>query len=364
MEDGFYNLAVKGNDLKTYIKRFQELAILCPNMVPNTEKLMEVFISGLPKSIEGNVIASKPQTLEEATNIAYRLMDQIIRHAFVQEINDLKRKLKDKGNIINNNNYQNNYNNNNHNDDYHQQQNRRQETFRTYAATNGLASAAICKNRSVTHYYTEEDWDAIRAKLEANAELMKDVLGKDLPEQDFAKIMVDMLKKLKFEEIKKEFDKLVQQIDTFVPMDFEATKEKLKRYGEELQTKTSKKQKIDDKDVPAIGEKVVENAQGESETDKEESVEAMNPTSLATKSHSVKYGTDRPEDAYDRVLWSDLRTMFDPPLNEDAIWSLPLQQKMVSWRCLPSDAENEASRWKMNEVYNKLLKMIEKQAGI
>ncbi|GJR20934.1 hypothetical protein Tco_0969461 [Tanacetum coccineum] len=26
-----------------------------------------------------------------------------------------------------------------------------------------------------------------------------------------------------------------------------------------------------------------------------------------------KYGTNRPEDAYDRVLWSDLRTMFDPP---------------------------------------------------
>ncbi|GJS59741.1 hypothetical protein Tco_0654525 [Tanacetum coccineum] len=45
-----------------------------------------------------------------------------------------------------------------------------------------------------------------------------------------------------------------------------------------------------------------------------------------------KYGTNRPEDAYDRVLWSDLRTMFDPPLNEDVIWSLPLQQKMVSWR--------------------------------
>ncbi|GJY56602.1 hypothetical protein Tco_0455717 [Tanacetum coccineum] len=61
-----------------------------------------------------------------------------------------------------------------------------------------------------------------------------------------------------------------------------------------------------------------------------------------------KYGTNRPEDAYDRVLWSDLRTMFDPPLNEDAIWSLPLQQKEVSSvkRCLPSDAENDASRWK------------------
>ncbi|GKE53181.1 hypothetical protein Tco_1488337 [Tanacetum coccineum] len=33
---------------------------------------MEVFISGLPRSIEGNVTASKPQTLEEAINIAQR----------------------------------------------------------------------------------------------------------------------------------------------------------------------------------------------------------------------------------------------------------------------------------------------------
>ncbi|GJZ47298.1 hypothetical protein Tco_0601130 [Tanacetum coccineum] len=337
-------------------------------------------------------------------------------------------------------------------------------------------------------YYTKEDWDAIRAKLEANAELTKDVLGKDLPEQDFAKRMVDMvnqrkkhfaeerakakrnkpmtqsqlriymsnylknqgtwklsqLKKLKFEEIKEEFDKLVQQIDTFVPMNFKATKEKLKRYGEELQTKTSKKQKIDDKDVPTIEEKVAENAQGDSETDKEESVEAMNPTPLATKSDSVvnwkifqqgqrsiyqiirangadtvymsfgamikdfiredlielyrlvmhKYGTNRPEDAYDRVLWSDLRTMFDPPLNEDAIWSLPLQQKMVSWRyydkcevhfltleaCtiyMLADRKYPLSKeacqvmlkmklldGKMDEVCYKLLKMIKKQAGI
>ncbi|GJW32100.1 reverse transcriptase domain-containing protein [Tanacetum coccineum] len=49
MEDEFYNLTVKGNDLKTYIRRFQELAVLCPTMVPNSEKLMEVFIGGLPK---------------------------------------------------------------------------------------------------------------------------------------------------------------------------------------------------------------------------------------------------------------------------------------------------------------------------
>nr|GEZ91517.1 reverse transcriptase domain-containing protein [Tanacetum cinerariifolium] len=70
IEDGFYSLIVTGNDLKTYDRRFQELAVLCPTMVPNTEKLMEAFIGGFPRTIEGNVTASKPQTLEEATNIA------------------------------------------------------------------------------------------------------------------------------------------------------------------------------------------------------------------------------------------------------------------------------------------------------
>ncbi|GJW42189.1 reverse transcriptase domain-containing protein [Tanacetum coccineum] len=90
MEDEFYNLVVKGNDLKTYIRRFQELAVLCPNMIPNVEKLLEAFIGGLPRSIEGNVTASKPQTLEEAINISQRLMDQIIKHDSVQETNDHK----------------------------------------------------------------------------------------------------------------------------------------------------------------------------------------------------------------------------------------------------------------------------------
>ncbi|GJW94072.1 reverse transcriptase domain-containing protein [Tanacetum coccineum] len=137
MEDKFYNLIVKGNDLKTYVRRFQELAVLCPNMVPNNEKLMEAFIGGLPRSIEGNVTASRPQTLEEAINIAQRLMDQVTKHNSVQGTNDHKRKFEDKRNTTSNNNYRNNYQNNRNNrtNDYRQQQNRRPETFRSYAAT-------------------------------------------------------------------------------------------------------------------------------------------------------------------------------------------------------------------------------------
>nr|GEX66017.1 reverse transcriptase domain-containing protein [Tanacetum cinerariifolium] len=76
MKDKFYNLVVKENDLKTYIRRFQELALLCPNMVPNSKKLIEVFIEGLPRSIERNVTASNPQTLEEVITITQRLMEQ------------------------------------------------------------------------------------------------------------------------------------------------------------------------------------------------------------------------------------------------------------------------------------------------
>ncbi|GJT16090.1 hypothetical protein Tco_0874796 [Tanacetum coccineum] len=139
-------------------------------------------------------------------------------------------------------------------------------------------------------HYTDDDWDLFRAKIEANAELSKSVLGSDLQGEDFAKKMVDLvnqrkkhfaeerarakrnkpmtqsqlrtymmnylknqgtwklsqLKNLSFEEVKEEFDKLVKQVESFAPINFEATKDSLKRFGEELQTKTSKRLKSDE----------------------------------------------------------------------------------------------------------------------
>nr|GEZ60435.1 putative reverse transcriptase domain-containing protein [Tanacetum cinerariifolium] len=56
MEDEFYHLNVKGNDLKMYVRRFQELATLCPTM--------------------------------EAINIAQRLMDKATKHTPVQVSSD------------------------------------------------------------------------------------------------------------------------------------------------------------------------------------------------------------------------------------------------------------------------------------
>ncbi|GJY44426.1 hypothetical protein Tco_0432639 [Tanacetum coccineum] len=73
---------------------------------------MEAFIGGLPRSIEGNITASKSQNLEESITITQRLMDQVTKHDAEQGTNDHKRKFKDRRN--NNNNYPNNHDNNNY----------------------------------------------------------------------------------------------------------------------------------------------------------------------------------------------------------------------------------------------------------
>ncbi|GKB29970.1 hypothetical protein Tco_0869371 [Tanacetum coccineum] len=52
----------------------------------------------------------------------------------------------------------------------------------------------------------------------------------------------------------------------------------------------------------------------------------------------LKYGDNRPEEEFKRVLWGDLKTMFDPPSTEDAVWNLTHQQKVLSWRYFHSCA--------------------------
>ncbi|GJS62246.1 hypothetical protein Tco_0657030 [Tanacetum coccineum] len=88
------------------------------------------------------------------------------------------------------------------------------------------------------------------------------------------------------EQLRQEEAGLEEAIKLQAQLDEEA---KLKRYGEELKTKTSKKQRIDDKDVPAIGEKVAEV--------KEE--EQVKRTGKRKKQKARKEGVrnNRPEDA-------------------------------------------------------------------
>ncbi|GKD31833.1 putative reverse transcriptase domain-containing protein, partial [Tanacetum coccineum] len=79
MEIELWNLAVKGNDLTAYTRRFQELVLLCTIMVPNEEDKVERFVGGLPDNIQGNVIAAEPTKLQDAIRIANNLMDQKLK---------------------------------------------------------------------------------------------------------------------------------------------------------------------------------------------------------------------------------------------------------------------------------------------
>ncbi|GJY66820.1 reverse transcriptase domain-containing protein, partial [Tanacetum coccineum] len=78
IENELWNLKVKGTNLTAYNQRFQELILLCPEMVPNTDRLLECYIKGLPLNIKGNVTSSKPVDLHEAIEMAQGLMYQVV----------------------------------------------------------------------------------------------------------------------------------------------------------------------------------------------------------------------------------------------------------------------------------------------
>ncbi|GJS35493.1 putative reverse transcriptase domain-containing protein [Tanacetum coccineum] len=59
-ENELWNLCIKGTDVAGYTRRFQELTLLCPRMVPEENDKIERFIWGLPDNIQGNVTSSKP----------------------------------------------------------------------------------------------------------------------------------------------------------------------------------------------------------------------------------------------------------------------------------------------------------------
>ncbi|GJT07928.1 putative reverse transcriptase domain-containing protein [Tanacetum coccineum] len=65
-----------GTDVVKYNQRFQELALLCVRMFPEEADKIERYVGGLPDMIHGNIVASKPKTMQEAIEMATELMDQ------------------------------------------------------------------------------------------------------------------------------------------------------------------------------------------------------------------------------------------------------------------------------------------------
>ncbi|GJT08515.1 hypothetical protein Tco_0842977 [Tanacetum coccineum] len=163
--------------------------------------------------------------------------------------------------------------------------------------------------QEAAQYYIEEDWDTIRAKLEANTELTKSLKGESVTDDDFAKRMVEMinqkkkyyaeqkakakrgkpmtqaqqkdyistfiknqstwklaqLKKLTFEELKTEFEKLVKSIESFVPMGSEERVKRQEEKGDEPMKKRGKRKK----QIARKGIHIDKTAQDETEEEKE-----------------------------------------------------------------------------------------------
>nr|GEX06985.1 putative reverse transcriptase domain-containing protein [Tanacetum cinerariifolium] len=65
LEIKLWNLIVKGNDVATYTQRFQELALMCTKFLTDETKKVDKYISGLPDNIYGNVMSTRPKTLDE-----------------------------------------------------------------------------------------------------------------------------------------------------------------------------------------------------------------------------------------------------------------------------------------------------------
>ncbi|GJT14481.1 reverse transcriptase domain-containing protein [Tanacetum coccineum] len=92
LEAELWNLKVKGTDVTGYNQRFQELALMCVRMFPEESDKVERYVGGLPDMIHGNVVASKPKTMQEATEMATELMDKKIS-TFAERQAENKRKL-------------------------------------------------------------------------------------------------------------------------------------------------------------------------------------------------------------------------------------------------------------------------------
>ncbi|GKE32317.1 reverse transcriptase domain-containing protein [Tanacetum coccineum] len=126
MENELWNLKVKGTNLTAYNQRFQELILLCLEMVPNADRLLEHYIEGVPLRIKGNITSSKPVDLHEAIDMAQGLMYQVVQE--LGENSSDKRKWN--GNHCT-------HNPNNTNNTSNLNPNKRPETARVFTAGQG-----------------------------------------------------------------------------------------------------------------------------------------------------------------------------------------------------------------------------------
>nr|GEU77623.1 putative reverse transcriptase domain-containing protein [Tanacetum cinerariifolium] len=85
---------VKGTNVMSYNRRFQELALMCDRMFPEESDVVKKYVGGLPDMIHESVKASKPKTMQKAIEFANELVDKKI-HTITERQDENKRKFED-----------------------------------------------------------------------------------------------------------------------------------------------------------------------------------------------------------------------------------------------------------------------------
>nr|GEW20922.1 hypothetical protein [Tanacetum cinerariifolium] len=157
LEDKLRHLKLRDINIAAYTERFNELAVLCPDAVPNEKKKVELYIKGLPKIIKGEITSSRPVTLNEAVHMAHALMEQKNQAKNERIAEGLKKKWENnnRGNNNNNNHNRGNYQNNNH---HNQNNNRRQNNARALTTAqntgaNQIGVAPKCNRCRRCHFH-------------------------------------------------------------------------------------------------------------------------------------------------------------------------------------------------------------------
>nr|GEU45673.1 putative reverse transcriptase domain-containing protein [Tanacetum cinerariifolium] len=69
LEDKLRHFKLKDMNIAAYTKRFNELALLCPNAVPNEKKKVQLYIKGLPEIIKGQSYVIRDAEHNQGPNV-------------------------------------------------------------------------------------------------------------------------------------------------------------------------------------------------------------------------------------------------------------------------------------------------------
>ncbi|GJS53195.1 hypothetical protein Tco_0626557 [Tanacetum coccineum] len=148
------------------------------------------------------------------------------------------------------------------------------------------------------------------------------------------------LKLFDFDTIQKMFDRAFKRVNTFEDFRTELVEGKEKRAGTELTKEESKKQKVeDDKEIVEL-KQLMEIIPDEEEVEVDAIPLAIKPPRIEDLGRSVqvvkaKYGSTKLVEGYDLLLWGDLKTMFEPHV-EDAVWRNQQGYKVLNWKMYES----------------------------